>query len=218
MKNANNRLIIIEPRALLAECFMKAIANDAPHREILTVSSISEVLPLLHRDKQDIILLSGHSFTKTRIAIEAIRGVNPKARFILLDESPRSGGSLAAVRTSSHGYWTYYDSMENLIRGIERAIDGFCTLSPLAEHLLTSVGDCLHHHEHAPHPGLRKLTEREFECLLQLIRLRDLKQCAENMGICPRTVENFKHKIMKKLKTRSWADLVHFGHTHALVE
>lgn len=62
--------------------------------------------------------------------------------------------------------------------------------------------------EHGEHKLLCKLTQREMEVLKRLVNGDRNKQIAQDLGISPRTVEVHRAKIMLRLGTKSFAELI----------
>ena len=57
-------------------------------------------------------------------------------------------------------------------------------------------------------PGAEPLSKREREVLEQFLSGASTKEVAWTLGISPRTVEDHRSHIMRKLRARSYADLV----------
>jgi DNA-binding CsgD family transcriptional regulator len=91
-----------------------------------------------------------------------------------------------------HGQWEYLENPElaqarRQIRRLNGAID-----------ILSNRG-----------PFHDVLTPRERVALAQIVRGASTKEAARNLGISPRTMEFHRANIMRKLKARNVAELIH---------
>ena len=211
-------LVIVELRNLLASCLRSLFQAENCFETILIARDPVEAVKRAEPHRDHIFLLSGLSFVSMKRGAAKIASVFPTSRIIFLDEQPRHMGGLAACMTQSHGYWTLCDSPAHLIAGVAEVAAGAYSLSPTADHLLCCTDEALVPRNDLPSFGIHLLTDRELECFEHLVRYRTLDYCAKNMGICNKTAENFKYRIMKKLNVRSLADLVHFAFCHGLVD
>jgi len=67
-------------------------------------------------------------------------------------------------------------------------------------------------------PGAEPLSKREREVLEQFISGASTKEVARALGISPRTVEDHRSHIMRKLRARNYADLVRIVMAHHSVD
>jgi len=66
--------------------------------------------------------------------------------------------------------------------------------------------------------GGEELTERETDVLRLLVEGKTAKQIAQVLFISPRTVENYKNNMLKKLGLHRTADLIKYALQNKIVE
>lgn len=211
-------LLIIDPRKLIANCLRTLFQAEHFFHNILIAPTLETALPMIAGTGKWVVILAGHSCPSVQRMGETLRKMFKEARIIILAAHPCHCSGLTAVHSHAHGYWTFHDDSEDLVVGVLQVAEGNCTISPHTRHFLHTDEETLKFHGELPEKGFHKLTRREKECFLQLVKHPNTEDCASRLGICAKTVQNFKYRIMRKLDARSVAELVHYGFRHALVD
>lgn len=213
------RLWIVGENTVFNYLLRQSLLAELPEFEIVMIGhAIREACEAVENGEAAIILLERLPYGAVGDIVDELREHRPNCRILLFDEYPRPIGACCVVEKMLHAYCTNRDSFEELLWGLRLVAQGSCYFSSRSAHLFRFKDNRLQLRDDGISFALRTLTKREYKCLLYLIRFRDLKSCAEILGLRVRSVENIKRRIMKKLGVRSWVDLIYFGLTQALVD
>jgi RNA polymerase sigma factor (sigma-70 family) len=107
--------------------------------------------------------------------------------------------SVQAIKAGAEDFLTKPAPKEKLLGAIDRALDRYRSLQEETNRIavLRSL--------------LARLTPREHEVLLLLVRGKPHKQIAYEIGTSERTVKLHRHNVMEKLEIRSLAELAVFA-------
>jgi DNA-binding NarL/FixJ family response regulator len=147
-------------------------------------------------------------------ATARIRKAFPDTRVLILSMHNDADLVEATAEAGAHGYLLKSDAEQDLIAAVEALMQNktFFTQAVLPH------GPPSEEEAGAAGNGGDSLTPREQEIMQLLAEGRSNKEAATNLGISPRTVENHRASIMKKLRCRSMADLVRCAIRKKIVE
>lgn len=212
-------LIVIERKIFSGECLQRSFAAVGVKYQVVFLDDVAQAAGFLQKKSaRNVVLLSDFLYLDVYLAVEALRTFDPEVRIVLLEKIPRVSSTFVADRQGLQGYWTCDDPFEDLADGLERVFAGKCLLGPSAAYLLTQSGDRLIHRDGLPHCGLGDLRPRELTCLVSIVQYREVNRCAREMGIARRTVENYIHRIKRKLDAHTLADLVFLAHAYNIMD
>ena len=143
-----------------------------------------------------------------------IKKTNPRARIVILSMHEEEEYSMKLVRMGVSGYLLKDSAAQEVIEAVRTAFAGKAYFSPqisktLAESYRESV-----HDEDDPY---ERLNDREREVLQLIAEGNTNKQIAEILFISPKTVDNHRTHLMRKLNIHSAADLTRWATKRGLV-
>lgn len=135
---------------------------------------------------------------------------SPKTRIIILSMQTDEMYVLGALRNGADGYVLKDASAEHLVKAIHTVLDGKRYLSaPLTERMIDVYIENASL-ESADDP-YESLTPREREVLHLAAESYTNPQIAERLSISPRTAENHRANIMRKLNIKNQTDLIRYA-------
>ena len=137
----------------------------------------------------------------------------PKLPVLVLSMYAERPFAVRAFRAGASGYLTKASAGAELIRAVERILEGGRYVSTvLAEQLASELG-------HAA-PGLlhERLSDREFEILRLIASGKTVKQMATELVLSGNTISTYRTRILEKMKMRTNAELTHYAISNNLVE
>ena len=143
-----------------------------------------------------------------------IKKTNPRARIVILSMHEEEEYSMKLVRMGVSGYLLKDSAAQEVIEAVRTAFAGKAYFSPqisktLAESYRESV--------HAEDDPYERLNDREREVLQLIAEGNTNKQIAEILFISPKTVDNHRTHLMRKLNIHSAADLTRWATKRGLV-
>lgn len=116
------------------------------------------------------------------------------------------GTGIGAMKAGAVDFLEKPASSSSLLAAVERALNQYD--SRLVEHQRRQMVQTL----------VDSLTPREAEVFAMVVRGQLNKQIAHALGTSERTVKVHRHRVMEKLKVRSWAEAVSLAGRIGLVE
>lgn len=196
---------------------LEALLESEPDFSIVGVAADGlETIRLADRLKPDVVVLDlmmpGLSGLE---ALRILRDRSPRTRIVILSMYSSSAFVAQALQNGAIGYVLKGCSEENLIRAVREAAVGRRFLSPpvteiaINAYVEQSRGGLLSPHD--------TLTPRQREVLQMAAEGKTTSEIAERLNISPRTVENHRASIMKKLGLQNQTDLIRHAMRHGLI-
>jgi two-component system response regulator NreC len=196
---------------------MEALLESEPDFSIVGVAADGlETIRLADRLKPDVVVLDlmmpGLSGLE---ALRILRDRSPRTRIVILSMYSSSAFVAQALQNGAIGYVLKGCTEENLIRAVREAAVGRRFLSPpvteiaINAYVEQSRGGLLSPHD--------TLTPRQREVLQMAAEGKTTSEIAERLNISPRTVENHRASIMKKLGLQNQTDLIRHAMRHGLI-
>jgi FixJ family two-component response regulator len=155
--------------------------------------------------------------------LSALAG-KPAASCILLDiKMPGLSGPEVQDRLARQGaappivFLSPYGDIPTSVRAIRGGAEDFLTKPVTGEALLPAVGRAVARHQtalkqlesiNAWHTRLEKLTPRERQVFVRVVKGKINKQIAHELGTTVRTIKAHRQRVMEKLEVASLAELV----------
>jgi DNA-binding NarL/FixJ family response regulator len=150
--------------------------------------------------------------------IRELRDALPETRFIIISMHSEADYIVEAFRAGATGYMIKESAAANLIQGLntvakgELFLDGALSQEVIFK-LLQSKSDITPHRD--PYSSL---TSREQEVMRMLAEGMTTKEVAAKLFISPKTVENHRTNLMKKLGLQSTVELIRYSARLGLID
>jgi two-component system, NarL family, response regulator NreC len=143
-----------------------------------------------------------------------IKKENPAAKIVILSMHEEEEYSMKLVRLGVSGYLLKDSAAQEVIEAVRTAFQGRAYFSPKISKTLAES-----YRELAPSKDdpYERLNDREREVLQLIAEGHTNKQIAEILFISPKTVDNHRTNLMRKLNIHSAADLVRWATRRGLV-
>jgi DNA-binding NarL/FixJ family response regulator len=142
-------------------------------------------------------------------ALEQIIARNPGVNIIFLSMHNTSDYVRKAVKLGAAGYILKQSAGVELIKAIRSVARGHKYFGKgLKEPALV---------EQNPHELLQLLSRREMEVLEKVMEGKTSAEIAQTLFLSPKTVETYRHRIMKKLDIDNIPTLVRFAIRHGII-
>jgi len=144
-----------------------------------------------------------------------IKKENPSAKIVILTMHEEEEYSLKLVRMGVSGYLLKDSAAQEVIEAVRTAHSGRVYFSPQIAKTLAESYRELAPTEDDPY---ERLNDREREVLQLIAEGHSNKKAAEILCISPKTVDNHRTSLMRKLNVHSAADLVRWATKRGIVK
>ena len=212
------RVLVADDHAIVREGIRSVLEQGTGFEVVAEASDGEEALRVVRELDVDVLVLdiSMPGLSGLDVASQ-VRQVAPATRVLILSVYDHREYVLQAVRSGANGY-LLKDSAPGELRAAIRAVHGGkAFFSPV---IARQLGDAVRAEEahREEEDRLRRLTARERDVLLLVVRGRTNKEAAAALGISHRTVESHRENLMKKLGIRTVAELTRFALDSGVLE
>lgn len=194
---------------------LKRLLSDEPDMQVADEArNGAEMLAKLRQAQQfDVVLLDVNMEGRSGLdTLESIRTDFPKLPVLVLSMYPEGQYALIAIRAGANGYVSKDIDAPELIKAIRQVAAGGRYLTADGAH------NMLMHFERgsdaAPH---KKLTAREHQIMLMMIKGTSLTEIGEKIFISVKTVSTYRSRILAKLAISNNAELILYAVRHGII-
>ena len=213
-------ILVVDDHPLLREGLKAIIQRDERFGVVVEAGDGQEALRLAREKRPglaivDITLpgMDGIELTKR------LRWTLPNLPILIISVHANIDFIVEAFRAGAAGYMTKESAAENLLRGITVVMEGRRYLDDAVSHEVVKrltevpgegadIGDAAY----------RTLTPREQEVLRMVAEGLASREIADRLFISPKTVDNHRSNVMRKLGLHSVMDLVQYAAKLGLID
>ncbi|QAT17737.1 hypothetical protein BU251_08395 [Candidatus Velamenicoccus archaeovorus] len=208
-------IFIVDDHDIIREG-IKAILRRQPEYEVVgeardAETALDKIRPL----KPDILLLDITMPKKTGLEIiEDVLRISPSTKILIISVHKANAYVMKALQSGVKGYLSKENAADDLPQALRKIVSGQVYLDAQAsDYLLKKVSGP---QEETQGPGL--LTERELDVLRLVAESKAAKEIASLLSLSPRTVENYKNNMLKKLGLHRTSDLIKYAIKNKIVD
>ncbi|MBI2496305.1 MAG: response regulator transcription factor [Candidatus Omnitrophica bacterium] len=210
-------VLVADDHDLIREGIKAILRHQPEYRLVGEAVDGEETVDKVKQLKPDILLLDISMPKRSGLDLaEQVRRLSPATKIIIVSVHRSPLYIRKAFRSGVRGYLHKENATEDLVPALRRVAAGSTYVSSaVADYLTEQVGQ--QEPGEVP-PGEAALTERETDILRLIVEGKTAKEIAGLLFISPRTVENHKQAILKKLELRKTSDLIKYAITHRIVD
>jgi DNA-binding NarL/FixJ family response regulator len=214
------RVIIIDDHPLFREG-LKTILNRKPRYEVAGEAGSGHAgLRLVKKLQPDLVLLD-LSLPDTR-GLDLIRDIlraSLKTRILVVSMHSKIDYIAKAFQLGAMGYIVKESAAETLLNGVEHILKGnYYMDTSVSRQVVKKLAGLPVREMVSANTGYEALTPREQEIMALLAEGMAISQVAEALFISPKTAENHRSNIMRKLDLHSSIELVRYAVKIGLVD
>jgi DNA-binding NarL/FixJ family response regulator len=204
-------ILIADDHKLIRETWTDILNRNPRFRVIGSSSNSEESVRMSEELKPDVVLMDINMGPFSGIeATRRIREVSPSTQIIGVTIHTQPAYANRMFQLGASGYVTKNSSRDELVNAIMEVSRGNKFVCEEIRELLseaTESRDAL--------SAINTLTEREKEIINLIKQGSSSKNISLKLEISIKTVEVHRHNILKKLKLKNAASLIHFMNTHS---
>jgi len=207
------RILIADDHPIVRHGLKQYLASDPELNVIGEATNGSDFLELARKTQWDVALMD---FTMPgRSGLDLLSDLKrefPERPVLVLSIHSEQLHATSALKAGAAGYITKESAPQELAEAIRKVSQGGRYVSPqLGELLATEIASGT---QRSPH---ETLSDREYRVMWMLASGKQINAIAREMTLSPSTVSTYRTRILKKLRVKNNAELVHYAVRHQLV-
>ena len=205
------RLLVVDDEPRYRELLGAGLSFDG--HDTATAGNGREALKLARSLKPELILLDMALPDRNGIELtREIRNSLPNIRIMIVSMHSKIDYIVQAFQAGATGYVVKESAFERLLQGIECVLKDECFMDSSVSHkVLEKLMRLPDKKTKITDAKYDSLTLREQEVMVLLAEGFSVKQIAEKLFISPKTADNHRHSIMRKLDIHSPFELVRYA-------
>jgi DNA-binding NarL/FixJ family response regulator len=208
-------IFIVDDHDIIREG-IKTILRRQPDYEVIgEAKDGEEALEKIGALKPDILLLDITMPKKTGLEIiEQVLKKSPSTKILIISVHKANAYVLKALQSGVKGYLSKENAADDLPLALRKIVSGQVYLDAQAsDYLLKKVSGP---QEEMAAQGL--LTDRETDVLRLVAEGKAAKEIAGLLSLSPRTVENYKNNMLRKLGLHRTSDLIKYAIKNKIID
>ena len=206
------KILLADDHAIVRRGVSQLLAEAWPDAVFGEAATASQALELVWAEPWNVVILDITMPGRSGIdVIRELKDAQPKMPVLVLSMHAEGQFAMRALKSGASGYVTKDTLLEELTHAVEKVLSGGRYLSAsLAELLAAELAGA----DRVPH---ERLSDREFQVLLLLVRGMPLKEIASDLTLSVNTISTYRLRILEKMHLRSNAELVQYSVQHGLI-
>jgi len=208
------KILIVDDHEVLREGVKRIFNNQDSEAIFGEASTPQQARELVREQAWDVVVLDLSLGDRSGLEVlKDLRQMRPKLPVIILSMHSEEQYARRAFQAGAAGYVTKGSPRAELVKAINRAMDGGVYVSPdLAELLVTDLG------RDSDRPAHQVLSDREFEVMRLIASGKTVSQIAQVLLISDKTVSTYRGRILGKMGVRTNADIIRYCLQNKLVD
>jgi DNA-binding NarL/FixJ family response regulator len=207
------RIFLADDHELFREGLKSLIEKKSGYDVIGEANSGIGLAENLAKINIDILILDFSMPGKSGLElIEELKIFVPDIKILILTMHPEERFAIRCLKTGADGYLTKNSAAKELIRAIDKILNGHKYVSEeLGEKLAFELNKPLN----KPH---EQLSDREYQVFFLLAQGRSNQQITEELNISPSTVNTYRNRIKDKMSLNNIAEMIRYALDNNLLE
>lgn len=209
------RVLVVEDHAIIREGVCLLLQREPDIQVVGAVGTGEDAVSFVQRNKPDVVVMDlGLPGISGLEATREIKKDNPDVRVLALTMYTDDEYLLGMLDAGAAGYLLKQSAVNDLVPAVRTISNGQIFLHPQATRTVVESLRRPRAQEHASDA----LTEREKDVLRLVGQGCSSKEIARKLFLSPRTVDNYRSRIMEKLQVRNCFEAVAAAIKQGIIE
>lgn len=207
------RILVVDDHTIVREG-LKQILADTPDLIVAgEAGSGQEALEKVTAGQWDVVVLDiSMPGPNGLVVLHEIKSQYPSLPVLVLSMHGEEQYAVRVLKGGAAGYLTKESAPEQLITAIRKVARGNKYVSPtLMEKFVSELGTDVQKPQH------ETLSDREFQVLSMIAAGKTLTEIAGDLGLSVKTVSTHRTRMLKKMRLKNNADIIHYALRNELV-
>ncbi|MFQ5804376.1 MAG: response regulator [Candidatus Methylomirabilales bacterium] len=208
------KILVVDDHAIVRQG-LKQILADTPDLVVAGEASTGqEALEKVGTGEWDVVVLDIALPDRSGLTVlEHLKSQVPELPILVLSMHAEDQYALRVLKAGAAGYLPKESAPDQLVSAIEKVARGGKYVSPsLAEKFISDLG------ADPKKPRHEILSAREFHVLCMIAAGKSLTHIAEDLGVSVKTISTHRTRMLKKMRLKSNADVIHYAIRTGLVQ
>ncbi len=207
------KILIADDHKLIRETWTYILNRDSRFKVVGSCSNSEEAVKMTEEIHPNVVLMDINMVPFSGIeATRQIREISPETRVIGVTMHSQPAFAKKMLQFGASGYVTKNSSREEMVTAILEVSKGNKFVCEEMKDLIADNTE-----DQATNTAVNTLTEREMDVINLIRQGSSSKDISLKLEISIKTVEVHRHNILKKLKLKNAASLIHFMNTSSMV-
>lgn len=209
------KILIVDDHEVVRAGVKKILDEQSGAITFGEASTAPEALRLVRDEDWDVVVLDLSIGDRSGLEVlKELKQIRPHLPVLILSMHSEDQYARRAFKAGAAGYITKDSPREELVKAINKVIEGGVYISPaLAERLVIDLGST--GTDRAPHEAL---SDREFEVMRLIASGKTVGEIAEMLSLSDRTISTYRARILEKMGMKTSAELTHYAIQNKLVD
>lgn len=215
------RILIVDDHPLFREGLKAIIARNNTRYEVVGETGTGHQGLQMAKDlKPDLVLVDISLPDQTGLELtREILKFSANIRILIVSAHSKIDYIVRAFQAGAYGYIVKETALDKLLDGIDCVLNGNYFMDTSVSHqVVKKLSGMATEKKIVPGSSYGALSPREQEILILLAEGMPTNKVAEKLFISPKTVENHRSSIMRKLELHSIQDLIRYAAKTGLID
>jgi DNA-binding NarL/FixJ family response regulator len=208
------KILIVDDHEVVREGVKKILDEQPSAATFGEASTAPEAIRLVREQDWDVVVLDLSVGDRGGVEVlKELKQLRPRLPVLILSMHSEEQYARRAFKAGAAGYITKGSPREELVKAINKVIEGGVYISPaLAERLAIDLGSDT---ERAPHEAL---SDREFEVMRLIASGKTVGEIAGMLNLSDSTISTYRARVLEKMGMKNNAELTHYAIQNKLVD
>jgi two-component system invasion response regulator UvrY len=208
------KLLIIDDHPIVRRGLKQILSEASISLKIDESSHGDAALEKINNDLYDIVLLDISMPGRSGLELlKQIKSIKPELDVLILSIHPEEHYGPLVFRLGASGYVSKSSAPEELIKAIQKVVKGGKYVSSsLAEKLVYELDKKNPQNPHS------ELSTRELQVMIKIAAGKTLTDISKELFLSKKTISTYRTRILKKMRMKNNAQIIHYALKHKLVD
>jgi DNA-binding NarL/FixJ family response regulator len=208
------KILIVDDHEVVRDGVKRILGEQSAKVSFGEAGTIPEALRLAGEDDWDVAILDLSLGDRSGLELlERLKLLRPKLPVLVMSMHTEKQYARRAFRAGAAGYLTKDSSRAELLKAVNRVIEGGRYISAtLAERLIVDL------ERGTDRPPHETLSDREYEVMRLIASGRTVVEIAVLLFLSDKTISTYRARILEKMGMRTNAELTHYAIRNKLTD